>query len=241
MTGDPCRKSIVPRGLWGLLASSTLIGFVLAQSGQEGRADPAGAQRAANRYIGAERCKDCHQGEAGGDAYGHWARSGHAEAFETLASAKAKAIAKAKGIEDPQRSDRCMRCHQTAFGVAADEIKKGFDLKKGVQCESCHGPGEQHVIARFAAAAKGGGDARVRQTVPEGEIVANAGMKTCLACHNEESPIYKPFCVHELAAGIAHPDPRHKRDSGRLVCGCDAKEGCKHVCDDKCGGKPAPR
>jgi len=241
MNCDPCRKSIVPKALWGLLASSTLIGLVLAQAGKEGKADAAGAKGAANKYVGVEKCKDCHKSEASGDAYGHWEKSGHAKAFEVLASDKAKEIAKAKGIEDPQKSDQCMKCHQTAFGVAADEIKKGFDPKKGVQCESCHGPGDLHGKARFTAAAKAGVDPSVRQSVPAGEIVVGNDVKTCVVCHNEESPTFKPFCIHERAAKIAHPDPRHKRDSGKLVCGCDAKEGCKHVCDDKCGGKAAPK
>lgn len=241
MNCDPCRKSIVPRALWGLLASSTLLGLVLAQAGQEGKAGAAGGKTAANKYIGAEKCKNCHQSEASGDQYGHWTKSDHAKAFETLASAKAGEIAKAKSIADPQKSDQCMKCHQTAFGVAAEEIKKGFDPQKGVQCESCHGPGEQHLKARFTAAAKGGGDASVRQVVPAGEIIYPVDVKTCLSCHNDQSPSFKPFCIHQRAAKLVHADPRHKREEGKLICGCDAKEGCKHVCDDKCGGLPAPK
>ena len=241
MNCEPSRKSIVSRALWGILASSSLFGLVLAQAGKEGKGDAGAAKTTANKYIGAEKCKNCHQSEASGDQYGHWMKSNHAKAFETLATPKAKELAKAKGVDDPQKSDQCMKCHQTAFGVAADDIKKGFDPQKGVQCESCHGPGEQHMKARFTAAAKGGGDASVRQVVPEGEIIANVEAKTCLTCHNNQSPSFKPFCIHARAKEIAHLDPRHKREDGKLICGCDAKEGCKHVCDDKCGGLAAPK
>ncbi|MFN0008678.1 MAG: multiheme c-type cytochrome [Planctomycetota bacterium] len=234
-------KSIGPKALCGVVASFALFGFVLAQASQQGKTEPPSAKASASKYIGAEKCKNCHQNEASGDQYGHWMKSGHAKAFETLASPEAKEIAKAKGIEDPQKSDQCLKCHQTAFGVAAEEIKKGFDAKKGVQCESCHGPGEAHLKARFAAAAKGGGDASVRQTVEAGEIQSNVEAATCLGCHNEESPTFKPFCIHERAARITHMDPRHKREEGKMICGCEAKDGCTHKCDDKCGGLPATK
>lgn len=241
MNCDPCRKSIVSKALWGLLTSFTLFGLVLARASQEGKSESASGSASASKYIGAEKCKNCHQNEAGGDQYGHWTKSGHAKAFETLASPEAKEIAKAKGIEDPQKSDQCLKCHQTAFGAAAEAIKKGFDAKKGVQCESCHGPGEAHLKARFAAAAKGGADASVRQAVEAGEIQSHVEVKTCMGCHNEESPTFKPFCIHERAARITHMDPRHKREEGKLICGCEAKDGCTHKCDDKCGGAPAPK
>lgn len=241
MKSDPCRRTIIPKALWGVVASTTLIGLVLARAGQEGTGDAAGRKAATSKYIGAEKCKNCHKNEASGDQYGHWTKSSHAKAFETLASDKAKEIAKAKGIEDPQKSDQCMQCHQTAFGVAAEEIKKGFDAQKGVQCESCHGPGEQHMKARMAAAAKGGGDPSVRQTMGAEEILSHVEATTCTNCHNEKSPTFKPFCVHQRAATITHADPRHKREDGKMICGCEAKDGCTHKCDDKCGGAPAPK
>lgn len=233
MNRKSCRKSI-----WAFLAASTLVGLVIAQAGKE---DKEGKSAATAKYIGAEKCKSCHSSEAAGDPYGQWSKSGHAKAFDTLASDKAKEIAKAKGIADPQKSDACMKCHQTAFGVAAEDIKKGFDPHKGVQCESCHGPGDQHLKARFAAAAKADADPKVRQVVPAGEIQPHVEVQTCLGCHNPESPTYKPFCIHARAAAITHLDPRHERKEGKLICGCDVHEGCKHVCDDACGGKAAPK
>lgn len=228
-----------PRLFWGLVTVFACVGLVLAQGGKD--AKPA----AANKYIGAEKCKNCHAADTSGNQYAAWQKSGHAKAYATLATDKAKEYAKAKKIEDPQKSDECMKCHRTAFGVAADQIKKGFDPNQGVQCESCHGPGEQHMKARFAAAAKAGaegaadekGKVAERQTLPAGEIIAKVDQKTCLECHNEQSPGFKPFCFLERSAKIAHHDPRKPRVAGdELVCNCGEKCGCVHGCEaGKCG------
>ena len=220
-------------------AATGLLGLVLGQGGGEAKSAPA-ASATASKYIGAEKCKNCHQATASGDQYGVWHKVGHAKAFETLASDKAKEIAKSKGIEDPQKSDQCLKCHTTAFGVAADQIKKGFDPKQGVQCESCHGPGEAHFKARFAAAAKSGGEeggkAAAYQALPAGEMTSKVDQKTCLGCHNSESPTFKPFCFFERSAKIAHLDPRKPRTAEeKLVCGCE-KCSCEHGCEaGKCG------
>lgn len=220
------RGAVVASLLTGL-ALCAVFGPVLAQDAKEAAAP--------SKYIGAAKCKNCHSSEESGNQYGHWEKSGHAKAWAALASDEAKKIAKEKGIEDPQKSDKCVKCHETAFGVAEADIKKGFDIKAGVQCETCHGPGENHMKVRFAAAAtakKG-----ERQTVPAGEIGGQPDAKLCTGCHNSESPTFKGFCIHERNGKIQHLDPRKDQTGEKLICGCDAKEGCKHVCDDKCGGK----
>jgi len=243
MSRNPGKTTMTSSLTSGLLAALALLGVVLAQGAGEKKA--ATATAAAGKFIGAEKCKNCHQSESTGNQYGSWHGAGHAKAFETLASDQAKEIAKAKGIADPQKSDQCLKCHTTAFGVAADLVKKGFDPKLGVQCESCHGPGENHVKARFAAAAKSGGEegfgdekgaAPAYQKLPEGELGPDVDQKTCLGCHNGESPTFKPFCFYERSAKIAHPDPRKPRTAEeKLVCGCE-KCGCEHGCEaGKCG------
>ena len=237
-------RSMRSRVLAVTTAAVAMVALVLAQSGKTDKSEPASGKASANKYIGADKCKNCHQSEASGNAYGVWHKEAHSKAFENLASDKAKEIAKQKGIDDPQKSDQCLRCHTTAFGVAAEMIKKGFDAKMGVQCESCHGPGEAHMKARFAAASKGGGEEgfgdeagkAAWQEIPAGEIVTGIDQKTCLGCHNQESPTFKPFCFHERAAKIAHTDPRKPRAAEKkLVCGCE-KCGCEHGCEEgKCG------
>jgi hypothetical protein len=184
-----------------------------------------------NRYIGADKCKNCHQSDAAGNPYAHWQKAGHSRAFEVLASDAAMAAAKARGIEEPQKDGRCLKCHVTALGVPAEALKKGFDATKGVQCETCHGPGEQHMKARFAAAAQGGAEPGAVQAIPAGEIVAKVDEQTCRACHNEESPTYKPFCFKERLAAIAHFDPRKPRPAEeRVSCSCPK-------CTAEAGGK----
>lgn len=202
-----------------VLACACLVSLGLrpARSGGQDKA----AAPAANKYIGAEKCKNCHSAQASGDQYGHWQAAGHSKAFEVLASDAAKAAAKERGVEDAQKSETCMKCHVTAFGAPPEALKKGFEPRSGVQCESCHGPGETHMKARFAAAASAGAEVGARQELPAGEIVAKVEMKTCLTCHNEESPTFKPFCFKERWAKIGHFDPRKKRPADYQVdCDC---------------------
>lgn len=207
----------------------------------------------ANRYIGAQKCKNCHAAAESGNQFEAWSKMKHASAFATLASDDAKKIGKDKGIADPQKDDKCLKCHVTAFGVPEDQIAKGFDKSLGVQCESCHGPGEMHMKARMAAAAAAGeeegfddkdkGKAKKYVAVPKEEILSEAPMATCLGCHNSDGPNFKPFCYYKARASFAHLNPLKPRTDEEkaklLVCGCGDACGCVHGCEDgKCGAPP---
>ncbi len=185
----------------------------------------------ASNYLGAEKCKTCHQPEKKGNQYKKWQESKHAKAFATLGSPEAKKLAKEKGIDDPQKSDKCLKCHVTAFGVPAEHLAKGFDPKLGVQCESCHGPGEKHFKARMVAAMKEtAADKDKYRPIPADEIATLSMLKTCLTCHNEESPSFKDFCMKKRYAEIGHLDPRKSRTPEQLAamkCGCGDKCTCK--------------
>ena len=221
------------RILWGVASLFAVAGLVMAQGDKEAGKAPKAGGAAVNHYIGAEKCKNCHASEIK-TQYAAWQKSDHAKAFATLSTDAAKKLGKEKGIDDPQKSDKCLKCHETAFGAAADLIKKGFDPTAGVQCESCHGPGEQHMKARMAAAAKGdAGKPDEYHPVPEGEIIVKVDQKTCLGCHNSESPSFKPFCYYERTAKIAHLDSR-KPHPDAMTCGCTKCE-CKDGCKDGCG------
>lgn len=155
------------------------------------------AEEAAHQYVGAAKCKICHKAEKKGDQYGKWEASKHSKAYEVLASEAAIAIGKDKGIENPQTSDQCLKCHVTAFGAAAEAKAESFDQTEGVGCEACHGPGSDYKkmsVMKDLAAAKDAG-----LIVPTEE--------TCVTCHNEESPTYKEFKYAEFYKIIAHPDP----------------------------------
>lgn len=209
-----------------------------------GLAAPAGGKGEANRYVGAAKCKNCHDTKAGGDAWGKWNEVKHHEAYKLLAEPKALEAGKKLGVAAPQKDPKCLKCHTTAFDKAADLFAPSFDKTQGVQCESCHGPGEKHAKARLAAANEGGDDdggfggdeeeTAERQEVPKGEIEAAPTAKTCQGCHNSDSPNYRPFCFKHFAKAIGHRDPRKKRTAAEeknLDCACGGKE-LECVCKD---------
>jgi hypothetical protein len=70
-----------------------------------------------HQYAGATKCRSCHEKEAIGGQYGKWLDSNHAKAYGTLASEKAKKWGKEKGIDDPQTSDKCVKCHVAGHGA----------------------------------------------------------------------------------------------------------------------------
>jgi hypothetical protein len=220
-----------------LLAAASAAALALVLLCTSSSAEAAQAKKA-NRYIGAAKCKTCHSANDTGNQFEALSKMKHAHAFEVLASDDAKKTAKEKSIEDPQKADACLKCHVTAFGVPEAEIAKGFDNTIGVQCESCHGPGEAHVKARMTAAAAEDPDApKVYKGVPAGELVSSPGLDTCVKCHNKDSPNYKPFCFCKKALLIRHLNPKRVRTDAEkatlTACGC--KDDCpctKDCCKD---------
>jgi hypothetical protein len=189
-------------------------------------AGPAGEE---NRYVGADKCKNCHKAETSGDQYGHWTKSEHAKAFEALASEAAKAAGAEKGIEDPQTSEACVKCHSTGYGQPEEAFAKGFKPELGVQCESCHGMGEAHVKARFAAAMKAK-DGKA-EPPPPGEIVTRPDATVCTGCHNAESPTFEGFCFKTYSRVIRHLDPRRElseEHKAEMEGPCEHGEECPH-------------
>jgi hypothetical protein len=192
--------------------------------------DPAAAAAKVNRYVGSKVCKNCHSGADKGEQFEKWSKSPHSKAFETLASPKAKEIAAKLKIADPQKDEKCVKCHVTGHGVPAAEIKKGFKMEEGVQCESCHGPGENHFKIRFAESQKGGAAA----PVAENEILNKRDAAACQKCHNADSPTYQDFCLMERMEKIEHLAPGKKRsddDLKKLRATCFAE--CKKCAGDK--------
>ena len=152
-------------------------------------------------FTGAAKCKMCHNKEKSGKQYEAWSTSPHANAYATLASDEAKAIATEKGIEDPQQADECLKCHVTGHGVDAARLGKKYTVEEGVGCESCHGAGGDYKSNKIMKAVTSGetDGATVGLMTPTAEV--------CTQCHNEESPTFKGFDYEEYAAKIAHPIP----------------------------------
>jgi nitrate/TMAO reductase-like tetraheme cytochrome c subunit len=142
--------------------------------------DPANLQQnmvpgvqARATYAGTQNCLACHP------QAGHkWAESGHARAFATLLSLKADA--------DPN----CIGCHTVGFGTPTGYRREFKDAKLvDVGCESCHGPGSQHVAERRAGA----------------EVTMHfrpIGAGDCQKCHHGE--FSRPFAWDQFWPHVAH-------------------------------------
>ncbi|RIL05449.1 MAG: hypothetical protein DCC71_10410 [Proteobacteria bacterium] len=83
-------------------------------------------------YVGSQACQSCHAQE-----FETWSKHPHAKALDSLAA------------KDAANKNECLACHTTAFGRPGGFPKDGkpaehADLAR-VGCESCHGPGGDHV------------------------------------------------------------------------------------------------
>jgi len=80
------------------------------------------------RYVSSDTCGVCHK-----DIVGQLASSAHTQAYDSLVA------------QGQQKSAACLPCH-----VVGQNQPGGWDTllnpsaMRGVQCESCHGPGEYH-------------------------------------------------------------------------------------------------
>ncbi|MBI5836541.1 MAG: cytochrome c family protein [Candidatus Eisenbacteria bacterium] len=160
------------------------------------------AEEVAHKYVGAAKCKMCHNAAAKGAQFKVWSESAHAKAFTVLASDEAKKIGKEKGIADPQKDAKCLKCHVTGHGKAAAMFEASFKAEDGVGCESCHGAGKDYMPMPVMKAIKAG------KTAAASVGLVKPTEKECVVCHNSESPTFKAFDFKAAAAKIAHPYPK---------------------------------
>ena len=108
-------------------------------------------QQQKNGYASATACQRCHEQE-----YLQWSATRHAFAYETL-------------LKKERYFDAgCVSCHTTGFGYPTGfQIGDADSTLKGVQCETCHGPGKQHV-----------GNPK------KSNIRSGADTSLCLQCHD---------------------------------------------------------
>lgn len=183
-----------------LLGLMLVVGWILVAD----EASETTAQEAQRIFVGAKQCTVCHNGmiadvDTTKSAADVWEESAHAQAYEVLASDEAKAVAKEKGIENPQEADECLKCHVTAHGVDEQYLGKKYAPEDGVGCESCHGPGKDYSKMKIKKAIKAG------EADPASVGLLKPDEKTCLGCHNDESPTYKEFNFSERYEAIKHP------------------------------------
>ena len=134
-------------------------------------------------YVGSDACQSCHAAE-----FETWAASPHGHAIESL--------------EDKRRASDadCLACHTTAFGKpggfpSGGSAESHADLAR-VGCESCHGPGGNHVAP---------------DATHIGTIVSLADkcdscviLQICGACHDDANDPGFPFKVEERIEAQRH-------------------------------------
>jgi len=136
------------------------------------------------KYIGAVKCKMCHNKADKGAQYNKWAEGPHAKAMESL---------KGDEVNDP----KCLKCHSTVGGIDKSLVAS-IKVKEGVSCESCHGPGSAYKNNTVMKSRE--------KSIEKGLILPEE--KVCLTCHNDESPHFKGFDFDEYVAKIAHDNPK---------------------------------
>ena len=124
-------------------------------------------------FVGSASCQACHP-----QAHKVLADSGHARAFATLQRYGSDA--------DPQ----CIGCHTIGFGRDGGYRRSmGSEQLIDVGCESCHGPGSEHI-------------ARYLHGQPNNFRFRPLGPGDCTTCHYGE--FSRPFDWEKFWPGIAH-------------------------------------
>ncbi len=134
-------------------------------------------------YIGAVKCKMCHNSTTKGQQYKKWSEGPHANAMKKLSAADAK-------------NPKCLKCHSTT-GSTDKSLHATITVKEGVSCESCHGPGSVYKSISIMKSQE--------KSIAKGLIVPDE--KLCKKCHNEQSPDFKGFDYKTYSEKIAHPKP----------------------------------
>jgi hypothetical protein len=157
------------------------------------------ADRDASLYVGVKSCKMCHKKAEEGEQFAKWSESKHAKAFEMLASPEAKEAGKKVGVDDPQKSGKCLKCHSTAYNWTEAVASQEIPVEEGVSCESCHGPGKNYKKKEIMK--------DVKQAVANGLV--EKPKEFCKNCHNDQSPTWKgSFDVEKAYEKIKHPKPK---------------------------------
>jgi Cytochrome c554 and c-prime len=133
-------------------------------------------------FAGSESCAGCHA-----TAFASWQKSKHAYAFESLVRKESDA--------DPS----CIGCHTIGFGEPGGYRRRmKAEQFVHVGCESCHGPGSEHIKARSAAIATG---------EPVLYKMRPVGAGQCIQCHYGE--FSRPFQYAEFWPLVQHgKEPR---------------------------------
>ena len=136
-------------------------------------------QDALSSYVGSQACATCHRKE-----FDQWAHTSHATAFNTLLTV------------GKQFYPECVSCHvtgfryETGYQIGNEEKEQLAD----VGCETCHGPGKQHITTPLTTNIRG----EVKKQV-------------CMECHTpSHSPGFEQIVEHVM------PEVDHSRTEPSL-------------------------
>jgi hypothetical protein len=130
----------------------------------EGMERIPGPESTADEFVGEQNCVSCHPG-----AHQVWNTSQHARAFPTLIRKKSEF--------DPV----CLSCHTVGYGLYSGFVDAQRTPRlEGVQCESCHGRGKEHVRAHPPSAG-------TRAALRPPSTLKPVTPATCVRCHDQEN------------------------------------------------------
>jgi hypothetical protein len=181
----------------------------------------------AGTYMGSSVCSLCHSGSTNAaDIYTPWAATKHARAFKEAID----------GVSTDHFGKNCISCHVVGFDTNALAANNGFDdvmVSSGwifptnftngtfasmpaelqnlanIQCESCHGPGSEHVNAAIYPAF-------TRTNLANWpRIGATLAAGSCVQCHDSLSHHYKTAEWKNSRHAIATRSPS---GAGRDAC-----------------------
>lgn len=111
---------------------------------------------AAGLFVTAETCGACHRRE-----HAVWTQSAHARSFDVLEKKR------------QQFEPQCIGCHVTGYQVGGFQHALWTPHLASVQCEACHGPGQEHIADPMK---------------PYGKVLTP---QACQSCHTpDESPAF---------------------------------------------------
>ena len=88
----------------------------------------------------------------------------------------------------------CFDCHQDVQDLKAQ------DVHSGIHCETCHGPGQKHVVSseasdilkptgrEFCGRCHGKNAAKLQETIFQVDLAKHNVGKNCTECHNPHQP-----------------------------------------------------
>ncbi len=167
----------------------------------------------ASLYVGVKTCGMCHKKDDTGNQLAKWQASPHAKAYATLGTPEAKAAGAKAGVDNPQTSGKCLKCHSTAYNWTETAQTEKITAEDGVTCESCHGPGKNYKAKAVMESRD--------ESVKNGMVYP--ATKNCQNCHNDKSPTWNPekyttkdgkkagFDVEQAVKKIEHPNPAAKK------------------------------